>query len=339
MLVLLLAALTAGCSSPAPTAASGASAAPVPVKVEVVAPGALDHTEDAVGLVVTRDSVEVRPEMTGLVATINFKDGAAVKRGQVLVRLRDNDAEAGLMDARARAKLAAVSLERAKALRGRDEVAQADLDNATANDALARAAVLKAEETLRRTTIVAPFDGVVGRRDVSVGELVDPSRVLTRVEALGSLSVDVTLAEGALASVAPEQAATVELPALGLKVDGTVRYVSPRVREDSRTVDVRVDIQPNDERVRPGMSANVQIVTARVADALLIPTQAIVPGATQSSVWVLGADGIVAPRPIKTGQRLVDRIEVTEGLAVGDQVIVEGLSRMRPGVAAKVQTP
>lgn len=340
MLVLLLGHLLLGCAAePASSAAGPGAPPPAPVKVEIAAPVALDHREQAVGVVATTDSVEVRAETSGRVEGVGFTDGQTVRAGQVLVRLRDVDAQAGLLDARGRARLSGLALERARALLARGDVAQAEVDRAEADDALARAAVARAEEALRRTTVVAPFDGVVGRRNVSVGQTVDPSQALTRIESLAQLAVDVSLPESALATVALDQVATVEIDALGIRVPARVAYVAPRVRDDSRTVDVRVALSGTEPRVRPGMSARVEIVTRTVSDAILVPTQALVPGAAGMSVWVAGPDDTVHLAPVQTGERQPDRIELVSGVAAGDRVVVEGLARLRPGAKVVIPPP
>jgi membrane fusion protein (multidrug efflux system) len=327
--------LVVGCkSAPSAPAAAGGAAAPVPVRVTVATPAPLQQVDEAVGTVSVIDSVEIRAETAGLVQSVSFSDGQAVRKGQALVHLRDADAQASLLDARARARLTALQLDRLTPLLGRGDVAQAEVDKAKADDDLARAAVLKAEEALRRATIVAPFDGVVGRRDVAVGQTVDTTRVLTRIEDLAHLAVDVSLPESAVARVAKDQSAVVIVPALG--TDGAaahVSYVAPRVRDDSRTIDVRVVLDKPDARVRPGMTATVRIVTAEVPDALLVPTQAVVPSANGASVWIAGADNTASLRPITTGERTETQVQAVTGLAAGDAVIVEGLARLRPGAA------
>ena len=331
-----IALLILGCATSPPTPPPAAGT-PAPVHVEVAAPRALDRVEEAVGIVSTMDSVDIRAETSGLVQAVHFVDGQAVRRGQLLVRLRDADAQAGLLESRARARLTQLALERAEALRQRQEISQADLDRALADDALARAAVLRAEEALRRTRIVAPFDGVVGRRDVSPGQTVEPARALTHIDALGELAVDISLPESALARVQADQAATVGVDALGIEIPGMVRYVAPRVRDDSRTVDVRVAISDPDPRLRPGMSATVRIVTTHVPDALLVPSEALVPGATGMALWVVGGDNTVKLTPVTTGERTAERVEILSGLTIGSPVVVEGLSRLRPGAPVAIQ--
>jgi membrane fusion protein (multidrug efflux system) len=326
----LLTALLGGCGGETPSAPSPA---PVPVRVEVASAASMGRFLEAVGVVAAVDSVEIRSEIVGLVESVHFTDGQAVRKGDPLVRLRDADARAAVLDADAQAVLAKLSLERTQALFERDDVAQAEVDRARADDALARAAVERAREALRRTTIVAPFDGVVGRRDVSPGQTVDTTRVLTRIEALDHLVVDLSLPEGDLARIAVGQAAEVDVGALGAAhLSGSVSYVAPRVRDDSRTVDLRVAIGDAHAGLRPGMTAAVRIRTAEVDDAILVPTQAVVRSGDRASVWVVGSDGTAAPRPVELGERTADRVEVVSGLAPGDSVVVEGLARSRPGV-------
>ncbi|MFZ5479651.1 MAG: efflux RND transporter periplasmic adaptor subunit [Myxococcota bacterium] len=329
---MTLLALLLACKTEAPAAAKNTAA--VPVRVEVLAPAPLERAVEATGTVEAIDSAEIRPEVQGLVEAVLFDDGATVRKGQPLVRLRAADARATLLDAEARATLAGASLERAQALFDRGDVAKAELDRAAADAQLARAAVARAEEAVRRTTIAAPFDGVVGRREVSVGALVGPANPVTRIEGLRNLVVDVALAEDVLAAVAPGQPAIVG--ALDRTFPGTVAFVAPRVREATRTVDVRIAVaEPGP--LRPGMTATARIVTASVPDALLVPTQALVRSATGPAVWVVGEDGKAAQRPVKTGERTETRAEIVEGLAPGDRVVTEGLARMRPGVAVEIK--
>lgn len=328
----------ASCGSGAPAAPP--AAAPVPVKVEVATPRSLDRIDEATGALEAEDSVELRPETSGIVASVSFKDGDVVKKGQVLVRLRDADAAAALLQAQSQAKLAGLDLDRAKALLERADIAPADLDRAEAQDGLARAGVQKAEEGLRRMSIRAPFDGTLGLREVSPGQTVDPSRSVGRIEALDTLVVDLSLPESALARVAVDQAAEVHVDALGdAALPAKVSFVGPRVRDDTRTVDVRVTLDAQDPRLRPGLSAQVHIVTSSSPSALLVPTQAVVPTAGGSSLWVMAADATVALKPVTLGERTADRVEVTSGLQAGDAVVVEGLARLRPGATVTVAAP
>ncbi len=341
MRTFALLALLLGCNRTDALTPQGPPA--VPVKVAVLAARPLDRTLEATGTVETVESAEIRPEIQGLVEEVLFQDGAVVKKGDPLIRLRPQDARASLLDAQARAQLATVDFDRAKTLFERGDVARADLDRAVAADSLAKATLDRAAETLRRTTVSAPFDGVLGKREVSPGELIDPTHTITRIESLSRLVVDVAFGESDLARLQTGQSSEVVADALpGETFPGTVTYVAPRVREDTRTVDVRVAIVDPSMRLRPGLTALARIVTSHVDDALLIPSQAIVRSDAGPAVYVAAKTGdktTAELRPITTGERTSDDVEVAKGLAAGDAVIIEGLARLKPGVAVVVAPP
>lgn len=324
----------AACSGGGPAAPTGA---PAPVRVETLTPVAASRNLSATGTVRALDSAELRAEVAGLVEAVEFTDGQAVSRGQVLVRLRGADAEAALLDARARGVVAAQELARARGLFDKGDLSQAELDRATAADSLARAALVRADEGVRKTTLRAPFDGTVGRRDVSPGELVDSSRVLTRLDGLGSLRVDVSLPEGEIGRLATSLPVLIEASALpGLQLSGRVVYVATHVDEANRTVDVRVEVDDPERRLRPGMTASVRILVGTALDALFVPSEAVAPTANGATVWVV-ADGKATRRAVTTGERLAERVELLSGASAGEQVVVQGLARLREGAPVEVQ--
>lgn len=340
MLTVLAALLVAcGPTEATPVAGAGAARASVPVRVEVLTTSASEDFLEATGTIDAVDTTELFPELAGLVDAVLFEDGDKVRRGQALVRLRDVDARAALTEARARASLAQLERDRRAPLVGGGDVSQAELDRADAEVALAAAELLRAEEGLRRTVLIAPFDGVVGRRDVAPGERIDSARAVTRIEGLERLVVDVTLPESALATVALGQNAVVRVDALPDRTfPGVVSYVAPRVAADTRTVNVRVAVAQSDAPLRPGMSATVRIVTLLRPDSVRVPTQSVIRSAEGAAVYVVTAENTAALRPIVTGERTEERVVALEGLAAGDSVVIEGLARLRPGVSVRVLT-
>ncbi|MDP2310973.1 MAG: efflux RND transporter periplasmic adaptor subunit [Pseudomonadota bacterium] len=339
VLAVFLAAFLVTCapSDATRSGAGGGAKSPVPVRVEVLVAAPAEDALSATGTVEAVNTAELRPEVAGLVEAVLFEDGDNVRRGQALVRLRDADAKAALTEARARMSLATLERDRRAPLVGGGDVSQAELDRAEAEVALAAAELARADEGLRRTVLVAPFDGVVGRRDVARGERIDPSIAITRIEGLAQLVVEVALPEAALASVAVGQPAVVRVDALpGRTFPGRVSYVAPRVAADTRTVDVRVAITEPDPLLRPGMTGAVRVVTLIRADAVRVPTQAVIRSAAGAAVYVVAPDGTATLRPIRTGERTEDRIEAVEGLAAGDSVVIEGLARLRSGAAVRV---
>jgi membrane fusion protein, multidrug efflux system len=276
--------------------------------------------------------VELRPETSGVISELHYSDGAEVTEGQLLVRLRDADARAQLAEAEARLSLAELTLGRLKTLRESENAAQAEVDQAQAERDLAAAQVARAREAVRRTRILAPFDGVVGRRDIAVGATVDPSRVLARVDRLDVLVVDVSVSEDDASRVLPGQAASVSASALpDTLIPGRVSYVAPRARSGSRTVDVRVEIEDPDRRLRPGSSAAVRIEVGRQEGAVVVPAYAVIQGATGARAWVVGEGETAEARTVEIGGRGPAEVQIESGLEVGDRLILEGFVRLRPG--------
>lgn len=325
-----------GCGS-GPAALQGPPPAPA-VKVVTVAPGAATEALALTGAVEAEETAVLRPEATGPVAHVGFEHGQAVREGDVLLRLRDNEARAAVDEATARVALAETQLGRTRSLFERQNASQADVDRDTAEAALARAQLDRAKEQLRKTVIRAPFDGVVGLREVSIGEVVDPSRAVTRIDALDQVVVDVEVPERWLPRLAVGLPAQVEIEALpGEPFAGEIVFVGPRVTEGSRTAPIRIRIPNEGGRIRPGMSARVNVTTATLKDALLLPAGAVVTTASGSSVWVVDAEGVVTPRPVRVADRGAEQVRVVEGLIPGDRVVVEGLLRLRPGVTVRVE--
>jgi membrane fusion protein (multidrug efflux system) len=312
--------------------------ASTPVKVVIVSTSQSQSQVALSGTVEAEESAEVRPESTGPVQSLGFDHGQAVKAGDVLVRLRDAEARAAVDEAQARLNLANAQLDRTQALFGRQNASAQDLERARADRDLATAQLARSKEQLRKTVVKAPFDGVAGLRMVAPGEVVDPSRVVTRLESIARVVVDVELSERWLPRLAPGLGAEVLVDALpGETFVGEVIFVSPRVAAETRTASVRVRVPNVDGKLRPGMTARVSIQAEDIADAILLPTQAVVTSAKGASVWVVGAEGKVEPVPIEVAERTPEVVRVASGLKPGDRVVVEGLIRLRPGAQVEIQ--
>ncbi|MFN7142945.1 MAG: efflux RND transporter periplasmic adaptor subunit, partial [Myxococcota bacterium] len=250
----------------------------------------------------------------------------------------DADARAAVAEAEARLGLATLAVGRLETLLAQQHIAPAELDQARAERDLAQAQLDKAREALRRTTIVAPFAGVAGRREVAPGQVVATTTPITRIDDLDPVTVDVSLPETALARIAAGQPAEVRVAALPDRVfRGELVWLAARASASARTLAARIHVPNPDGLLRPGLSASVTITTGEVDDAVLAPTYAVVQSAAGASAWVVDAEGRAEPRKLVLGQRGRETVRVLEGLAVGDRLIVEGHTRLRPGAAVEIQ--
>lgn len=312
---------------------------PTGVEVAKVTPGSVAATITAIGTLQADESVIIRPEISGRVAVITFTEGQPVKEGTLLLRLDDSVHRAELDQAEADLALARSNYDRAIDLfrkgsgsaRSRDE-SLAALQADTARLALARA-------KLDKTRIVAPFGGLLGLRQVSVGEYVTPGQAIVNLEDVDPVKVDFRVPEIFLARLRTGQSIQVQVDAFADEVfEGEVYALDPRIDAEGRSVALRARIANPEDKLRPGLFARVTLVTARRNDALLIPEQAIFARGTESYVYAV-RDGKAVLTRIALGLRQGVQVEVVEGLSAGDQVVSAGHLKLRDGASVRLVEP
>lgn len=316
------------------------------VEVAKVATASLQDDAQAVGSLRSRQSVTLRPEVAGRIAEIAFRDGARVRRGQLLVRLDNTLQKAELSQAEAQLSIARANLKRNQELVAENFVAQRVLDESRANLQVAEAQVALAKARLERMSIVAPFDGIVGITKVNLGEYVKDGADLVNLEDTSALYVDFRLPERYQTRVAPGQSVKVNLDAVpGRDFSAQVTAVDPLVDANGRALSVRAMLPAAaNSPLRPGMFARVTAVFSVNATALVVPEEALVPQGNAQVVYKLVPEGegeatkTVARRvPVEIGVRRGAQVEVVKGIAEGDTVVVAGQQRLqRDGMPVRV---
>jgi RND family efflux transporter MFP subunit len=336
----------------APAAASAAEAAPPAALTVVVAPVRRQGLARPVvgdGSVVAWQELVVGTETGGLrVVEVAFEAGDAVRQGQVLVRLdpavpaaQAAQAEAAVAEAEAVLRLAEADLRRSTELARSDSVARQTLEQrqsatrqAEARLLVARARRDEAAARLAQTRILAPSDGVVSRRSVLLGAVVQPGQEMLRLVRDGRLELDARVPELDLGGVRPGQA--VRVVHGEREIAARVRAIAPVVAGDTRLGVVHVALPP-DSGLRPGMFARAEIAPASAPEALTVPQEAVVFREGRPVVFLLpeGADH-VAQRAVSTGARRDGVVEVTAGLAEGDRVVATGAGFLSDGDRVRV---
>lgn len=304
--------------------------------VEVVSVKTSDFVDDvvAVGTLKSRESVMLRPEVAGRVASVNFKDGAIVAAGTVLVTLDAAIQEAELQQARANLALAKSSFQRNEELVGKKFLSQQALDSSAATLKVQEAAVQLADAKVAKTRIKAPFKGVLGLRNVSVGDYVKDAQDLVNIEAIDILLADFKLPETYLAQLIKGQTVEVTSDALpGERFEATLDAIDPLVDEGGRSILSRARLDNSAGKLRPGMFVRVRVLFGDRTNVLMVPEQAIVPGAKPAVYRVV--DGKAALVKVKLGVRRAAQVEVLEGLAAGDVVVTAGQLKLREGAAVR----
>jgi membrane fusion protein (multidrug efflux system) len=333
-------------ATPAPghggAAAANGSRAPA---VEVARVETLRLTDDAqaVGSLRSRQSVMLRPEVAGRVTKINFRDAERVHRGQLLVQLDDQLPAAQVKQAEAELSIARANHKRNQELVEQKFIAQRAVDESAANLQVAEAKLALAQATLARLRIVAPFDGIAGIRNISVGDYLKDGADIVNIEDLDAMYVDFRLPERFQTKVRPGQYALVDVDALpGRRFTALIQAVDPLLDANGRSVGVRGCIDNRRLELRPGMFARVAPVFGVREGARVIPEEAIVPQAGRQYVYRLqpgpDKDTRVAQRvEVKVGVRQPGKVEITQGLEAGDLVVTAGQQRIqKDGTAVRV---
>jgi len=291
----------------------------------------------AVGTLRANESVVLRPEVAGRIKTILFREGAPVKRGAVLVELDDAVQRAELQQARAGLDLAQANFQRTEELFARRFVSSSARDEAASRLQAARAAVALADARLRRMTLTAPFDGIVGIRQISVGAFVKEGDALVNLEDISVLKLDFRLPEALLPRLRTGQALEVGSDALpGERFAAQIEAIDPLIDAQTRAVSIRARLDNPQARLRPGMFARVRLILEERPEVVVVPEEALLPssGGTQYVFRVVA--GRAERVAIRIGIRRDALVEVVEGLAPGERVVTAGQMKLRDGAAVRV---
>ena len=299
----------------------------------------------ASGSVVAVHGVTLGAELPGTVREVTFDSGAWVKQGTVLVRLDTSSEEAALVAARADATLARLALERARSLRQSDVNTQADLEGAEARSAQAGAAVAGLEAAIAKKTIRAPFAGRIAIRQVEVGQVVTPGTPVASLQSVDPTFVDFWLPQQALSTLQVGQQVRLRTDTWpGAAWEGRLTTINPEIDPATRNVRLRATFPNGDGRLRPGMFASVEVLSAERQAELLVPATAAVYAPYGDSVFVLEAmaeagkaPGLVArQRFVRLGERRGDLVAVVSGLKAGETVVSSGAFKLRNGASVVV---
>lgn len=312
------------------------SSRPPLVVVSTVKQAALYDTVEALGTAQANESVTITAKVTDTVRRVNFEDGDYVEAGAILVELTNQEEEALLAEARANLDDAENQLRRQEEIANRGLGARSDLDLARSRAAASEARLNSVIARLKDRVITAPFSGLLGFRQVSPGTLVSANTPITSIDDISVIKLDFTVPETFLDSMKPGAkviANSVSYP--GRDFEGTVRTVGSRVDPVTRAFTVRAHIPNEDRALRPGMLLTVNVVTAE-RQALVVPEGAVFQ--VQNRAYVYRVDGETAwQQQIEVGGRRFGLVEILSGLQEGDQIVTEGIVKLRDGITIRVQ--
>ncbi len=323
-----------------PGGGGGGPRGPVGVEVAKVDKRPLAEEAVAVGSLRANETVMLRSEVAGRIDRIGFTDGARVRRGQVLVGLDASIAAAEVEQARAELALAQANFERTSELAQRNFVSASARDQSAANLKIQEARVRLAEARLSKSEIRAPFDGVTGLRNVSVGDFVKDGADLAVLEDLSTMKVDLRMPERYFGRIRPGMPVQLSVDSMpGKTFTAKVRAIDAQIDANGRSLLARGTLSNPDGALRTGMFARARVVLRENPEALTIPEEAIIAQGNDSFVWKVDGGKAVRTK-VEIGLRRDARAEVLSGLAFGDPVVTAGQLRLqRDGQEVRVIDP
>ncbi len=310
----------------------GFSMPPMPVEVSTVVVQKVEDKFEAIGTMEAIEAITVVGEIDASIKSLPFKEGGTIRKDELIARL--DDAQLAAEVARAEALLAQSksTYKRVKSVVDQGAGAPQDLDDAAAGLKVAEANLDLARARFAKTRVVAPFEGIIGARRVSVGTFLRAGQAIADLANIGEIRVTFSAPERFLARLTPGAGVSIASPAYpGTRLNGRIAVVEPIIDPNTRSARVVARVQNVGQKFRPGMSANVSAVLGTRPDAITIPNEAVFGSGNQSFVFVMNPDSTVARVVLTLGTRSSEYVEVLEGLAPGMIVVKAGHQKLFDG--------
>ena len=335
-LVLAFPLVMAGCKGNIKEQTGNASPKTMSVGGLIIIPGILENNILATGNVIANEEVELRSEVPGRIVAINFDEGSRVIKGSLLMKIDDRELQAQLKKLQVDEKQARDDLYRKEKLLELKAVSQEEYDKAynTLGITLAETELIRTQ--ISKTEIYAPFSGQIGLRQVSPGGFVSSSTLVARLQQTDPVKVDFAIPEKYRGKVQKGTLIKFRVEGNDSSFTGHVYAIEPKIDPATRNVSLRA-LCPNPGGILiPGSFAKVDIVLEKIQNALVIPSEAVIPIMNGEKVFVC-RNGKARTQIIQTGIRTEREVEVTGGLKPGDTLITTGLLQLREDAAVKIR--
>lgn len=332
---MLLLLVMAGCHSKQEQKKQDKGPQRLKAEAVVVQPAALNSVYQSSGNLLANEAVNVYPEVAGRITAIYFKEGTAVRKGDLLVQLFDNDLKAQIQKLKVQRRLQVITKERQDELLAISGISKQEYDNTVALIASIDADIDYNEALLRRLQIRAPFEGIIGLRNVSIGAIIAPTTLVTIIQQVQPLKLDFPVPEqykGAFKTGDPVHFTVTGSPDT---MSGQITAIQPGADATTRTIMMRALVPNPHRKLAPGAFANVFLSLGRNSSAIMVPSQSIIPTTRDKKVAVV-RNGKAELVTVVTGMRQKEDVEITQGLQPGDTVLTTGIMQVKTGTEVTV---
>jgi len=322
-------------SALAPGAGSSAPASAIEVEGMVVKSSTINEIIESSGTILANESTEIKPEISGRITQLNIKEGAIVPQGSLLVKIYDEDLQAELKKLLVQLQIAEKTEERQKELLKIGGIAQQDYDLSILQVSNIKADIELTRVNIGKTEIRAPYNGRLGLKNISPGAYVSPANVLTTITQVNHMKIEFSVPEKYSSQIRNGMSLEFTTEGSEKTFKASILARESSVDEATRNLRIRAIVQDGDQFLVPGSFAKVKMILGRNDNALMIPTNSVIPQARNKQVAVY-RDGIADMVPITTGVRDSTDVQVITGLHAGDTLITTGLLFVKPNARIKL---
>jgi membrane fusion protein (multidrug efflux system) len=305
------------------------------VEAFIVEPSTVTETIEVPGNLLPFESTELHPEVAGRVVSLNINEGSYVRKGTTLLKLFDGDLQAQLKKLQVQLSISEKTTERLGELLKIQGISQQEYDLSTLEVNNIRADIDLVRTSIEKTQIRAPFNGRIGLKNISLGAYVTPQTLVATIQQVDQLKLEFTVPEKYTSKITPGQM-------IYFSVEGSKKHLLARVMAtegsvlaQSRSLQIRAIVTGKDPKLIPGAFAKVNLDFGKDNNALLVPTQAVIPGARNKQVIVF-KNGLAKFTVVTTGIRDSSTVQITEGISKGDTIVTTGLLAIKPESKIKI---
>jgi membrane fusion protein (multidrug efflux system) len=303
----------------------------------VVKPTVLNSSIEIAGTLLPFEETEIHPEVAGKVVMLSIREGAVVRKGTLLAKLFDGDLQAQLHKLSVQLQIANKTQERQEELLKIGGISQQDYDLSLLNVSTIKADMQILQADINKTRIRAPFDGKLGFKNISIGAYITPTTVITTIRQVNKLKLEFSVPEKYSTKVAVGNSVSFSTESSNKRYSAKIIATESGITQETRSLMVHAIVENVDKGVTAGGFAKVNFDMGDNNEALMVPTQAIIPEARDKKV-ILYHDGTASLVTVVTGTRDSSKVEILKGLAVGDTIVTTGLLQIKPGSKIKISS-
>ncbi|WP_264521773.1 efflux RND transporter periplasmic adaptor subunit [Flavobacterium sp. N1994] len=309
---------------------------PTVVSAIVVKTQDFSNTISLSGSIDANEQIEIHSEVSGIVESISFSEGSQVSKGQVLLKVNDIELRAQLVQAKTKESLASENERRAKLLLQKEAISQEEYDIASADYRTAKAQTQLIQAQIGKTSIRAPFSGKIGLRNISPGTYVTPATLIANLVNTNPLKITFSIPEKYASEIEKGSQITFTVPNITDKFTAKIYALEPGIELATRTLKIRALTENSNGKLLPGTFANIELPLKNIKDAIIIPTEAIVPIQDGKKVFIAN-HGQAKEIKVETLARTDKDVVITSGLKAGDTLLTSGMMSLKDEADIKVK--